>query len=178
MSNLSYTLYGKTLGLIGIGNIAKAVAKRAIPFGMKVIYHSRNRLNLDIEKKLCVEWRNSLESILKESDFISLHIPATKKYLIDYNEFKLMKPNAIIINTARGTLINEKSLIKALQEKIILGGAIDVYENEQQINPELLHLDNVLLSPHNGTGTIEARIQSAEKGGSGFSRLVSFLLSV
>lgn len=74
-----------------------------------------------------------------------------------------MKPNAIIINTARGTLINEKSLIKALQEKIILGGAIDVYENEQQINPELLHLDNVLLSPHNGTGTIEARIQSAEK---------------
>ena len=163
MSNLSYTLYGKTLGLVGIGNIAKAVAKRAIPFGMKVIYHSRNRLNLDIEKKLCVEWRNSLESILKESDFISLHIPATKKYLIDYNEFKLMKPNAIIINTARGTLINEKSLIKALQEKIILGAAIDVYENEQQINPELLHLDNVLLSPHNGTGTIEARIQSAEK---------------
>ena len=164
MENLAYTLYGKTLGLIGIGNIAKAVVKRAKPFGMKVIYNSRNRLDIEKEKDLCIEWRNTVEEVIKESDFISLHIPAdNNKYLIDDNEFRKMKSNAVIINTARGTLINEKALINALKEKLILGAALDVYENEKQINPELLHLDNVLLSPHNGTGTVEARIQSAEK---------------
>lgn len=164
MENLAYTLYGKTLGLIGIGNIAKAVVKRAISFGMKVIYNSRNRLNSEKEKELCIEWKDSVEDVIKESDFISLHVPASNnKYLIDENEFSKMKPNAIIINTARGTLINEKALIKALKDKLILGAAIDVYENEKQINPDLLHLDNILLSPHNGTGTVEARIQSAEK---------------
>lgn len=164
MENLAYTLYGKTLGLIGIGNIAQAVVRRAIPFGMKIIYNSRNRLNPEKEKKLCIEWKDSVEDVIKESDFISLHIPANNnKYLIDENEFRKMKPNAIIINTARGLLINEKSLIKALKEKLILGAALDVYEDEKQINSELLCLDNILLSPHNGTGTVEARIQSAEK---------------
>lgn len=164
MENLAYTLYGKTLGLIGIGNIAKAVVKRAIPFGMKIIYNSRNRLNVEKEKELCIEWKESVEDVIKESDFISLHVPASNNnYLIDENEFRKMKPNAIIINTARGSLINEKSLIKALKEKMILGVALDVYEDEKQINSELLYLDNILLSPHNGTGTIEARIQSAEK---------------
>ena len=108
--------------------------------------------------------KESVEDVIKESDFISLHVPANNnKYLIDENEFRKMKSNAIIINTARGKLINENALIKALKDKLILGAAIDVYENEKQINPDLLHLDNILLSPHNGTGTVEARIQSAEK---------------
>lgn len=164
MENLAYTLYGKTLGLIGMGNIAKAVVKRATPFGMKVIYNSRNRLNTEKEKELRIEWKESTEDVIKESDFISLHVPANNnKYLIDENEFRKMKPNAIIINTARGSLINEKSLIKALKENSILGAALDVYEDEKQINPGLLCLNNILLSPHNGTGTVEARIQSAEK---------------
>lgn len=164
MSNLAYTLHGKTLGLIGMGNIAKAVVKRAIPFGMKVIYNSHHRLDSEKERELHIEWRDSLEKLIIEADFISLHVPASdNKYLLNEKEFQKMKSNAIIINTARGSLINEKALIKALKENKILGAALDVYENEGTINPELLHLDNILLSPHNGTGTIEARIESAEK---------------
>jgi lactate dehydrogenase-like 2-hydroxyacid dehydrogenase len=164
MSNLGNTLYGKTLGLIGMGNIAQAVARRAKVFGLKIIYYSRHRVDLSVESNLSLEWRESMSDLLRDADIISLHIPAvSKNKLMSEQEFKLMKPNSVLINTARGALVDEGALIKALKEHWIYGAALDVFENEDEINPQLLMLDNVLLSPHNGTGTIEARVQSAMK---------------
>lgn len=161
MSNLGVGLYGKTLGIVGMGNIGRALAKRAHACGMQIIYHNRKPLDAPIEQQYAARWV-SMEELLAVSDFVSLHAPATPAtyHIIDAAELEQMKPNAILVNTARGSLVNEQALAEALRRGQILGAGLDVFEHEPLISPQLLTLDNVVLSPHNGTGTIDARIAS------------------
>ncbi|KAF2956917.1 D-glycerate dehydrogenase [Marinitoga sp. 38H-ov] len=160
---LGYDIKGKTLGIIGMGRIGREMAKRALGFDMNVLYYKRNRLSELEEKELGIKYA-TIEEIVKNSDYISLHTPLTNEtyHLLDEKEFSLMKPNAIIINTARGPVINEKVLIKYLKEKKIAGAGLDVYEEEPKIPQELLELDNVVLTPHTGSATYETRDKMAE----------------
>jgi len=155
---LGYEIYGKTLGIIGMGRIGQAVARRALGFGMKVIYHNRKRLPEEIENKYNANYVD-LETLLKTSDFISINVPLTKEtyHLLNEEKLSLLKPNAILINTARGPVVDEKALYKLLKEGKIAGAGLDVYENEPQITPGLEKLDNVVLLPHIGSATFETR---------------------
>lgn len=155
---LGTDLYGATLGVIGLGRIGQAVARRAIGFKMKVLYYSRSRVSEEIEKELNATYVD-LNTLLKESDFITLHLPLTKQthHLIGEDQFKLMKKGAYLINTARGPIVDEKALVKALKEKWIRGAALDVFENEPQVEPELLELENVVLAPHIGSASHATR---------------------
>jgi glyoxylate reductase len=158
MKNLSTTLTGKTLGIIGMGAIGKALARRALAFNMKIIYHNRNKVDSATEKKYHASWV-SLDELLSTSDIISLHTPLTTEthHLINNRNFSLMKKSAFLINTARGNVVNETALIKALETNQIAGAGLDVYENEPLIPKELLNLHNVVLTPHVGTATLETR---------------------
>ena len=165
MNNLSHSLYGKTLGIIGMGRIGQALARRAVASGMTIIYHNRRPLGDEVLRKLGYEASYvTKEELLATADFVSLNLPYTPevKHLIGAAELKLMKPTAYLINTARGAHIDEEALVNALREGEIAGAAMDVYEHEPQIHPELLRLDNVVLSPHTGTGTWEGRIAMCE----------------
>lgn len=151
-------IYGKTIGIIGLGRIGTAVAERALGFKMKILYHNRNRSLLN-EKKLNVQYR-SLDDLLKESDFISLHIPLTKDtyHLIDKNKLKIIKKNAVIINTSRGQIIDEEALVDALKENRISGAGLDVFVNEPlPINSRLLKTKNTILTPHIGSANYLTR---------------------
>lgn len=149
---------GKSLGIIGMGRIGKAVAYRARAFHMNVIYHSRRRLSPEEEQKLNVRW-SPLDELLQEADFVSLHAPYTREthHLIGQKELGLMKKSAYLINTARGPLVDEPALIRALQEKEIAGAALDVYEKEPEVPAELKEMENVVLAPHLGSATVETR---------------------
>ena len=169
MNNLSHSLYGKTLGIIGMGRIGQALARRAVASGMRIVYHNRKPLDnriLDALKGygvLDIGYRTK-EELLQEADFVSLNLPYTPevKHIIDGKALRMMKPTAYLINTARGAHVDEQALVKALKEGEIAGAAMDVYEHEPQIHHELLTLDNVVLSPHTGTGTWEGRIAMCE----------------
>lgn len=158
LENLGQTLYGKTLGIVGMGRIGQAVAHRAMASGMKIVYYNRTQLSSENENKYQAV-RMELDELLKVSDVISLHTPLTveTQHLINREKLKMMKATAILVNTARGPVIEENALIEALQNNWIYSAALDVYENEPEINPLLLGLDNVVLAPHNGTATVEAR---------------------
>lgn len=158
MENLGQSLYGKTLGIVGMGRIGQAVARRALACGMKIVYFSRNRISPDLET-LYQTHRLELNELLKIADVVSLHTPLTDEtfHLIDRASLKRMKPNAILVNTARGSILDESVLIEALQNRWISAAGLDVYENEPNITAALLNLDNVVLAPHNGTATIDAR---------------------
>ena len=164
MNNLSHSLYGKTLGIIGMGRIGQALARRAVASGMTVIYH--NRLPIaDSQSPIADQVKYvSKEELLRTADFVSLNLPYTPevKHLIGANELRMMKSTAYLINTARGAHVHEEALVQALKTGEIAGAAMDVYEHEPQIHPELLTLDNVVLSPHTGTGTWEGRIAMCE----------------
>lgn len=153
MSNLGFGLENKTLGIIGMGNIGKNVARKAQAFGMNILYHN-NRTEVPEYRKV------DLDTLLKESDFISLHTPLTPetRHLIGARELALMKSTAILINTSRGAVIDEQALAEALSNHRIAGAALDVFENEPHITEILYELDNVVLTPHIGTGTVDARI--------------------
>ena len=164
MNNLSHSLYGKTLGIIGMGRIGQALARRALAAGMTIIYHNRRPI-ADTQSPIADQVRYaSKEELLQTADFVSLNLPYTPevKHLMDDKELKMMKNSAYLINTARGAHVCEEALVQALQNGEIAGAAMDVYENEPQIHPELLKLDNVVLSPHTGTGTWEGRIAMCE----------------
>ena len=164
MNNLSHSLYGKTLGIIGMGRIGQALARRALAAGMTIIYHNRRPI-ADTQSPIADQVRYaSKEELLQTADFVSLNLPYTPevKHLIGDKELKMMKNSAYLINTARGAHVCEEALVQALQNGEIAGAAMDVYENEPQIHPELLKLDNVVLSPHTGTGTWEGRIAMCE----------------
>lgn len=156
--NPGLTMYGKTLGILGFGRIGQAIARRAVASGINVIYHNRNRVAGDIEKQYSARYV-SFDELLSQSDFISVNTPATKQtyHMINKDAFARMKPTAILINTSRGSTVDELALIEALREKRIFGAGLDVYEHEPKINPEFFDLDNVVLTPHAGTQTIEAR---------------------
>ena len=165
MNNLSHSLYGKTLGIIGMGRIGQALARRAIASGMRIVYHNRRPLGDEAMKRLGYEARYvSKEELLETADFVSLNLPYTPevRHIIDGKALRMMKPTAYLINTARGAHVDEEALVKALREGEIAGAAMDVYEHEPQIHPELLKMDNVVLSPHTGTGTWEGRIAMCE----------------
>lgn len=155
---LGPVLYGKTLGIFGLGRIGKGVAARAKAFGMNVIYNSRTKLDDTHEKELGVKYVEFNE-LLKQSDVISLNPSYSKElhHLFNEEAFKKMKPSAYLVNTSRGPIIDEKALSKALEEKVIKGAAIDVYEFEPAVTESLLKLDNIVLSPHLGNASIEAR---------------------
>jgi len=161
MLMLGYEVYGRTIGIIGLGDIGTAVARRAKGFGMKILYHNRKR-NIDGEREVGAVYV-SLDTLLKESDFITIHVPLTQEtfHLIGEKEIELMKKNAILINVARGEVVDEKALISALKEKRIAYAGLDVFENEPQINPELFTLENVVLTPHTGSATYESRNRMA-----------------
>lgn len=161
---LGASVYGKTLGLIGLGRIGQAVAKRASGFNMKVIYYDVDRQNPDVEKDLNVKYYE-FDEVLKESDFISIHVPSTKEthHLIGDRELDLMKPESFFINTARGAIVDEKALFKALKEKKIQGAGIDVWEKEPtNLNNPLFKLDNTVLTPHIASATVESRTMMAK----------------
>lgn len=159
MNNLGVSLYGKTLGIIGMGRIGQAIARRARACGMYIVYHNRHRLAPEIEEQYQAAYV-SMDQLLSTSDYVSLNLPYTPKvhHLISIEELKIMKPSAILINTARGAHIDEEALVEALQNKLIAGAALDVYEHEPKITSALLEMDNVVLSPHIGTGTIDGRL--------------------
>lgn len=163
MNNLGVSLYGKTLGIIGMGRIGQAVARRAVACGMKIVYHNRHRLPAEKEAPFNAEYVE-MDRLLRESDYVSLNLPYTPEvhHLINAEALGRMKPSAILINTARGAHIDEKALVEALQKGTIAGAALDVYEHEPAISEELLRMDNVVLSPHIGTGTIDGRRDMAD----------------
>ncbi len=158
---LGTDIKGKTLGIIGAGRIGTAMASRSIGFKMKVIYFDPQD-NKTLEKELGAK-KVSLDTLLRESDFISLHIPLQDDtyHLISEKEFGIMKPNVILINTSRGSVINEIDLVRALNNKRIAGAGLDVYENEPQLTTGLEKLDNVVLLPHIGSATVETRSKMA-----------------
>lgn len=169
MRNLSHSLYGKTLGIIGMGRIGQALARRALASGMRIIYHNRHEINGDALRALnggndkMVKYVD-FQTLLQDSDFVSLNLPYTPEvhHLIGKPELGMMKRTAYLINTARGAHVDEQALVEALQSGIIAGAALDVYEHEPSVSSELLALPNVVLSPHTGTGTWEGRIAMCE----------------
>ena len=149
---------GATLGLVGMGRIAQAMVPRAQGFDMEVIYWNRTRLPAEQEAKLNVTYA-PLESVLAQSDFVSVHVALNEetRHLIGEAQLALMKPTACIINTARGPVIDEKALVHALQSGVIASAGLDVYENEPLLEPELYELENAVVAPHLGSGTIGTR---------------------
>ncbi len=149
---------GKTLGIIGMGRIGQAVAQRAQGFRMRVLYESRRT----VAPPPGLSWeRRSLDEVLVEADFVSLHVPLTEatRHLIGTRELSLMKPTAILINTARGPVVDEETLVSALKAGTIAGAGLDVYEQEPLVHPGLVELPNVVLLPHLGSATLETRIR-------------------
>ena len=152
---------GKTLGLVGMGRIARAAARRArLGFGMRVLFHDPFPPPPELVAELGVEPRASVDDVIREADFVSLHCPATPdtRHLMDARRLALMKPTAFLINTARGDVVDEAALIAALRAKSIAGAALDVYEREPVVSPELLTMENVVLLPHLGSATRETRV--------------------
>ncbi len=154
---------GKTLGIVGMGRIGQAVARRARGFGMPVLYHNRTRLNTGEEAALGASFR-SLPELLAEADIVSLHVPLTPetRHLINRETLGRMKPSAILINTARGPVVDEKALVEALREGTIAGAGLDVCEDEPRLAPGLADLENVVLLPHVGSATRETRMKMAD----------------
>jgi glyoxylate reductase len=152
----------KTLGVVGLGRIGLAVARRAKGFGMRVLYWSKNRKE-QWEEQFGLEYQ-PLDTLLQTADFVSLNVALTPEthHLIGEKEFSLMKNTAILVNTARGPVVDEAALAAALREKKIWAAGLDVYENEPEVHPDLLKLDNVILAPHVGSGTIDTRAKMAE----------------
>jgi lactate dehydrogenase-like 2-hydroxyacid dehydrogenase len=152
---------GKTLGLIGLGRIGRAVAHRARHgFGMRVIFHDPSPPPADVVAELAAEPRASVDEVLREADFVSIHSPATPdtRHLMDARRLALMKPGAFLINTARGDIVDEAALVAALKRGTIAGAALDVYEREPEVTRDLLAMEQVVLLPHLGSATSETRV--------------------
>jgi glyoxylate reductase len=156
---LGFEVHGKTLGVIGLGRIGQAVARRAAGFGMPVLYTARRRLDPEREAALGVAWRE-LDQLLAEADFVSIHTglsPATH-HLIGPERLARMKPTAVLVNTARGPIVDEAALAEALRAGRLGAAGLDVFEREPEVHPALLELDNVTIVPHLGTSTLETRV--------------------
>ena len=151
---------GAALGLIGFGRIAQATARRAHrAFGMRILYNSRRRVDAGIERECAAQYCESVDELLGASDVVSLHCPggAETHHLIDARRLALMKPSAVLINTARGPVVDEAALVAALGARRIAAAGLDVYEHEPKVHPGLLALENVVLLPHLGSATLETR---------------------
>lgn len=159
---LGTDIYEATLGLIGFGRIGQAMARRAKGFNLKVLYYDKNPVSPIIEKELGVS-RAGFDEILRESDFISIHVPLNEEtfHLIGQKELSIMKKESYLINTARGPIVDEKALVKALKDGVIRGAALDVFENEPEIEQELMSLDNIVMVPHIGSASYQTRTKMA-----------------
>ncbi|MBC7084426.1 MAG: D-glycerate dehydrogenase [Firmicutes bacterium] len=159
---LGQDIHHKTLGIVGFGRIGQAVAERAAGFHMRILYSDSKRASGEIENKYNAEFRE-LADLLRESDFVSLHVPLTEStyHLISDEEFDLMKKTAILVNTSRGPVVDEKALVRALKAGKIAGAGLDVYEREPQCEPELKELDNVIMVPHIASASVETRTKMA-----------------
>ena len=155
-------LRGRTLGILGMGRIGLAMARRALGFGMDVLYHNRNPANPTEERSVGAQYV-SYSELLRRSDVLSLHCPLNveSRCIVNAGAFSMMKPSAILINTARGAVVDEEALVEALERGTIAGAGLDVYQHEPQVHPRLNQLDNVVLAPHLGSATVETRTQMA-----------------
>ena len=162
---LGHRIYGKRLGIVGMGRIGQAVARRARAFGLQVHYHNRRRVSPEVEKALEATYWDSLDQMLARMDIISIncpHTPATY-HLLSARRLALMKPSAYIVNTARGEVIDENALIRMLRNKELAGAGLDVFEHEPAVNPKLLKSSKVVVLPHMGSATLEGRVDMGEK---------------
>jgi len=162
---LGHRIYGKRLGIIGMGRIGQAVARRARAFGLQVHYHNRRRVADAIEQELEATYWESLDQMLSRMDIISVncpHTPATY-HLLSARRLKLLKPTAYVVNTARGEVIDENELARMIETGSIAGAGLDVFEHEPAVNPKLLASDRVVALPHMGSATVEGRIDMGEK---------------
>jgi glyoxylate reductase len=162
---LGHRITGKRLGIIGMGRIGQAVARRARGFGMAIHYHNRKRVARELEDELEATFWDDLDQMLAHMDFISVNCPHTSEThnLLDERRLGLLQPHAYVVNTARGSIIDEKALARCLAERRIAGAGLDVYVREPQVEPELLTLENVVLAPHLGSATHEGRVAMGEK---------------
>ena len=158
-------LGGRRLGILGMGRIGQAVARRAAVFGCQVHYHNRRRLRPEIEAELGATWWESLDQMVSRVDILSINCPHTPStfHLMNARRLKLMKPSAVIVNTSRGEVIDENALTRMLRAGEIAGAGLDVFEHGHEVNPRLRELKNVVLLPHMGSATIEGRIEQGEK---------------
>jgi glyoxylate reductase len=162
---LGHRIWGRRLGIIGMGRIGQAVARRAKAFGLSIHYHNRRRISADLEAELEATYWESLDQMLARMDIISVncpHTPATYHLLSD-RRLRLLKPHAYIINTSRGEVIDESALVRMLRDGKLAGAGLDVFEHEPAVNPKLLEMPNVVLLPHMGSATLEGRIDMGEK---------------
>ena len=156
---------GRRLGILGLGRIGQAVARRAAAFGMDIHYHNRRRLRPETEEELGVTYWESLDQMVARMDVISINCPHTPStfHLMNARRLKLMKPEAVIVNTSRGEVIDENALTRMLRAGEIAGAGLDVYEHGSEVNPRLRDLKNVVLLPHMGSATVEGRLEMGEK---------------
>ncbi|WP_448203722.1 2-hydroxyacid dehydrogenase [Azospirillum sp. sgz302134] len=162
---LGHRIWGKRLGILGMGRIGQALARRARAFGMSIHYHNRRRVHPDVEVELEATYWDSLDQMLARMDVVSIncpHTPATY-HLLSERRLKLLRPHCFIVNTSRGEVIDETALTRMLSKGEIAGAGLDVFEHEPAVNPKLMRLDNVVLLPHMGSATIEGRIDMGEK---------------
>ena len=162
---LGHRLAGKTLAIVGMGRIGQAVAHRARAFGLEVVYHNRHRLPAALENMLSARYEPDLDAMVAQADILTLHCPAGPEthHILSARRIAAMKPDAHIINTSRGDLIDEEAMIAALQEGRLGGAGLDVFSHEPAVDPRLLALPNVVAMPHLGSATIEGREASGEK---------------
>ena len=165
MAHLGGRLSGRRLGILGMGRIGLAVARRAKAFGMQIHYHNRKRVRPELEAELEATWWESLDQMVTRMDIISVNCPHTPStfHLMNARRLKLMKPSAVIVNTSRGEVIDENALTRGLRAGEIAGAGLDVFEHGHEINPRLRELPNVVLLPHMGSATLEGRIEMGEK---------------
>ncbi|MEM7223440.1 MAG: D-glycerate dehydrogenase [Pseudomonadota bacterium] len=164
-SMLGHRISGKRLGIIGMGRIGQAVARRARGFGLSIHYHNRRRVHGDVEQELEATYWESLDQMASRMDILSVNCPSTPAtyHLLSARRLKLLQPHCYIVNTSRGEVIDENALTRMLSAGEIAGAGLDVFENEPAINPKLLKMQNVVLLPHMGSATIEGRIAMGEK---------------
>jgi glyoxylate reductase len=162
---LGHRLWGKRLGIVGMGRIGQAVARRARAFGLQIHYHNRKPVAAEIADELGATWWDSLDQMLARMDIVSINCPHTPAtfHLISARRLKMMKASAYIVNTARGEIIDEDAMVQLLETGALAGAGLDVFENEPRIDPRLLRLKNVVLLPHMGSATIEGRLDMGEK---------------
>jgi glyoxylate reductase len=162
---LGHRLYGKRLGIVGMGRIGSAVARRGRGFGLSIHYHNRRRVTEELESELEATYWESLDQMLSRMDVISVncpHTPATY-HLLSARRLKLLQPHAYVVNTSRGEVIDERALARMLEAGELAGAGLDVFEHEPAISPKLMKQDRVVLLPHMGSATIEGRIDMGEK---------------
>jgi lactate dehydrogenase-like 2-hydroxyacid dehydrogenase len=162
---LGYRIGGKALGIVGMGRIGQAVARRARAFGLSIHYHNRQRLPKVVEAELNAQWHPHLDELLGAIDILTIHTPlnADSRDLIDARRIALLRPHVFVINASRGGILDEDALVRALEDKRLAGAGLDVWRHEPEIDPRLLALSNVVMTPHMGSATWEGRVASGER---------------